>query len=160
MSLNYPFWVNDFDRVKDHKLKFPLASKIFQYPVSFWYGERNGKEMEKIDYSIQRLLRRTHPQLPILVVYNMPNRDIGQYSKGGAKTRESYLNFLKGFADGIGDRQVRNRGTLGGSVANNDPSACYPSALLSLKAIVHTNTISIEADEFFTGMFETALEEN
>ena len=77
MSLNYPFWVNDFDRVKDHKLKFPLASKIFQYPVSFWYGERNGKEMEKIDYSIQRLLRRTHPQLPILVVYNMPNRDIG-----------------------------------------------------------------------------------
>ncbi len=105
MSLNYPFWVNDFDRVKDHKLKFPLASKIFQYPVSFWYGERNGKEMEKIDYSIQRLLRRTHPQLPILVVYNMPNRDIGQYSKGGAKTRESYLNFLKGFADGIGDNK-------------------------------------------------------
>jgi endoglucanase len=102
MSLDYPFWVNDFDRVKDHKQKFPLASKIFEHPVSFWYGERNGKEMEKIDYSIQRLLRRTAPQLPVLVVYNMPNRDIGQYSKGGAKTRESYLNFLKSFADGIG----------------------------------------------------------
>ena len=58
--------------------------------------------MEKIDYSIQRLLRRTAPKLPVLVVYNMPNRDIGQYSKGGAKTRESYLNFLKSFADGIG----------------------------------------------------------
>lgn len=102
MSLDYPFWVNDFDRVKDHKQKFPLASKIFEHPVSFWYGERNGKEMEKIDYSIQRLLRRTAPKLPVLVVYNMPNRDIGQYSKGGAKTRESYLNFLKSFADGIG----------------------------------------------------------
>ena len=102
MSLDYPFWVNDFDRVKDHKQKFPLASKIFEYPVSFWYGERNGKEMEKIDYSLQRLLRRTYPQLPVLVVYNMPNRDIGQYSKGGAKTRQSYLNFLKSFADGIG----------------------------------------------------------
>jgi len=105
MSLDYPFWVNDFDRVKDHKQKFPLASKIFEYPVSFWYGERNGKEMEKIDYSIQRLMRRTAPQLPVLVVYNMPNRDIGQYSKGGAKTRESYLNFLKSFADGIGDNK-------------------------------------------------------
>ena len=58
--------------------------------------------MEKIDYSLQRLLRRTYPQLPVLVVYNMPNRDIGQYSKGGAKTRESYPNFLKSFADGIG----------------------------------------------------------
>ena len=67
---------------------------------------------------------------------------------------------LAKLADGIGDRQVRNRGTLGGSVANNDPSACYPSAVLALKAIVNTNTRSIEADEFFTGMFETALEEN
>ena len=97
MSLDYPFWVNDFDRVKDHKQNFPLASNIFKHPVSFWYGERNGKEMEKIDYSIQRLLRRTSPQMPVLVVYNMPNRDIGQYSKGGAKTKDSYLNFLKSF---------------------------------------------------------------
>ena len=101
--MDYPFWVNDFDRVRDHKQNFPLASKIFEHPVSFWYGERNGKEMEKIDYSLQRLLRRTAPQLPVLVVYNMPNRDIGQYSKGGAKTRESYLNFLQSFADGIGN---------------------------------------------------------
>ena len=105
MSLDYPFWVNDFDRVKDHKEKFPLASSIFEQPVSFWYGERNGKEMEKIAYSLQRLLRRTAPQLPVLVVYNMPNRDIGQYSKGGAKSRESYLNFIKEFADGIGSNK-------------------------------------------------------
>jgi endoglucanase len=95
--------VNDFDRVRDYKEQYPLATKIFEKPVSFWYGERNGKEMEQIDYSLQRLLRRTAPQLPVLVVYNMPNRDIGQYSKGGAKTRESYLNFLQSFADGIGN---------------------------------------------------------
>ena len=67
---------------------------------------------------------------------------------------------LAKLADGIGDRQVRNRGTLGGSVANNDPSACYPSAVLALKATVHTNSRSIAADDFFTGMFETALEED
>ena len=105
MSLNYPFWVNDFDRVKDYKEQYPLATKIFEKPVSFWYGSRNGKQMEKMDYSIQRLLRRTAPQLPVLVVYNMPNRDVGQYSKGGATTRESYLKFLKSFADGIGNNK-------------------------------------------------------
>lgn len=99
--IDYPFWVNDFDRVKDHKKAYPLASKIFEHPVSFWYGERNGKEMEKIDYSIERLLRRSSPQMPVLVIYNMPNRDVGQYSKGGAKTRNSYLSFIESFANGI-----------------------------------------------------------
>ena len=103
--MDYPFFVNNFDRVKNHKLQFPAVSEIFKHPVSFWYGSRNGKEMEKIDYSLQRLLRRTAPQLPVLVVYNMPNRDIGQYSKGGATTRESYLAFLKSFADGIGSNK-------------------------------------------------------
>ena len=81
--------------------------------------------------------------------------DEGDTIKIGAMTKHASVAEY-----GIGDRQVRNRGTLGGSVANNDPSACYPSAVLALKAIVHTNTRSIEADEFFTGMFETALEEN
>jgi endoglucanase len=102
--LDYPFWVNNFDRVKDHKLKYPLSSKIFEYPTSFWYGERNGKEMADLDYSIERLLKRTSPGLPILVLYNMPNRDIGQYSKGGAKTRDSYLYFIESFANGIKDK--------------------------------------------------------
>lgn len=57
----------------------------------------------------------------------------------------------------IGDRQVRAMGTLGGSVANNDPAACYPSALLALGATVHTTQRRIGADDFFTGMFSTAL---
>jgi carbon-monoxide dehydrogenase medium subunit len=58
----------------------------------------------------------------------------------------------------IGDPQVRNRGTLGGSIANNDPAADYPAALVALGATVQTNKRKIAADDFFTGLFETALE--
>jgi len=60
-------------------------------------------------------------------------------------------------AEGIGDPQVRNRGTLGGSVANNDPAADYPSACLALNATIHTSKRKILADKFFKGMFETDL---
>lgn len=65
---------------------------------------------------------------------------------------------LAALAGGIGDIQVRNRGTIGGSVANNDPSACYPSAILALGATITTNKRSINADDYFQGMFTTALE--
>jgi carbon-monoxide dehydrogenase medium subunit len=61
-------------------------------------------------------------------------------------------------AGGIGDIQVRNRGTIGGSLANNDPSACYPSAALALGATITTNKRSIAADDYFQGMFTTALD--
>src|SRR5438552_17888260 len=64
---------------------------------------------------------------------------------------------LAALAEGIGDRQVRNRGTLGGSIANNDPAADYPAAVLALGATVHTNKRKIIADDFFKGMYETAL---
>lgn len=57
----------------------------------------------------------------------------------------------------LGDPAVRNRGTIGGSLANNDPSADYPAAVLALNASVHTNKRKIAADEFFKGLFETAL---
>ena len=60
-------------------------------------------------------------------------------------------------ADGIGDPQVRNRGTIGGSIANNDPAADYPAACLALNAIIHTSKRKIPADKFFKGMFETDL---
>ncbi len=66
---------------------------------------------------------------------------------------------LAALAGNIGDRQVRNRGTLGGSLANNDPAACYPAAVLGLGASVHTDQRTIAADDFFTGLFETALKE-
>lgn len=64
------------------------------------------------------------------------------------------LAYLAGM---IADPQVRNRGTIGGSVANNDPAADYPSAVLGLNATVVTNERRIAADDFFVGMFETAL---
>ncbi|HUN50945.1 MAG TPA: xanthine dehydrogenase family protein subunit M [Candidatus Sulfotelmatobacter sp.] len=66
---------------------------------------------------------------------------------------------LAALAGGIGDRQVRNMGTIGGSLANNDPAADYPAAVLGLNATVHTNKRKIAADSFFKGMFETALED-
>ena len=65
---------------------------------------------------------------------------------------------LAALAELIGDRQVRNQGTIGGSLANNDPAADYPAAVLGLGATVVTNKRKIEADKFFKGMFETALE--
>jgi aerobic carbon-monoxide dehydrogenase medium subunit len=66
---------------------------------------------------------------------------------------------LADLAAHIGDKQVRAMGTLGGSVANSDPAACYPSAVLALGATIHTTTRKIAADDFFVGMFATALEE-
>ncbi len=66
---------------------------------------------------------------------------------------------LADLASRIGDRQVRALGTIGGSVANNDPSACYPSAVLASGATVITNKREITADDFFREMFVTALEE-
>jgi len=70
------------------------------------------------------------------------------------------LPALAALAGGIGDRQVRNCGTIGGSVANNDPAACYPSAVLGLGATIHTSKRDIAAGDYFTGMFETALDED
>jgi carbon-monoxide dehydrogenase medium subunit len=64
---------------------------------------------------------------------------------------------LAALAAHIGDPQVRNRGTIGGSISNNDPAADYPGALLALGAEITTNKRQISADDFFTGMFETAL---
>ena len=69
------------------------------------------------------------------------------------------LPALAALAGGIGDPAVRNRGTIGGSIANNDPAADYPSAVLALGATIVTNKRKIAADDFFQGMFATALEE-
>ena len=65
---------------------------------------------------------------------------------------------LAELAAGIGDPMVRNMGTLGGSIANADPAACYPAAVLALGATIHTDQRTIKADAFFTGLYETALQ--
>lgn len=67
---------------------------------------------------------------------------------------------LADLAGRIGDRQVRNLGTLGGSLANNDPAACYPAATLALGATIHTSRRAIAADDFFQGLFTTALQDD
>jgi carbon-monoxide dehydrogenase medium subunit len=71
----------------------------------------------------------------------------------------SAIPALAALAGGIGDFQVRNRGTIGGSIANNDPGADYPAAIVGLGATVHTNKRDIAGDDFFQGLFETALED-
>ena len=76
----------------------------------------------------------------------------------GSALVQSRLPGLSLLADGIGDVQVRNRGTIGGSIANNDPAADYPAAILALDAVVVTDRRELPADAFLTGLFETALE--
>jgi aerobic carbon-monoxide dehydrogenase medium subunit len=74
-----------------------------------------------------------------------------------SKDVQKAIPALAALAADIGDRQVRNRGTLGGSLANNDPAADYPAAVLGLGATIQTNQRSIVADDFFKGLYETAL---
>jgi aerobic carbon-monoxide dehydrogenase medium subunit len=78
----------------------------------------------------------------------------------GSQVVKSVIPSLAELAEMIGDPQVRARGTIGGSIANNDPAADYPAAVVGLNATVHTNQRQIAADDFFTGMFETALAED
>lgn len=74
-----------------------------------------------------------------------------------SKDVRSRIPALAQLAGGIGDRQVRNRGTIGGALANSDPAACYPAAVLGLGASVQTDRRAIAADDFFKGLYETAL---
>lgn len=77
---------------------------------------------------------------------------------GSGEVRQ-VMPALAYLAGEIGDVQVRNLGTIGGSLANNDPAACYPAAALGLNATIRTDRRTIAADSFFTGMYETALEQ-
>ncbi len=92
--------------------------------------------------------------------------DDGSVAVGGATThsvvaREATGSYpaLAALAGQIGDPAVRNRGTIGGSLANNDPAACYPAGALGSGATIITNARQIAADDFFEGMFTTALDE-
>jgi len=102
--MNYPFWINDFDRVSNYKDTYPLSSEIFEHPSAFWFGDNPKKPKKHMEKSIRRLFKRAEPQLPILVIYNIPNRDVGQWSKGGSRDRDTYLEFIRTFADGVGDK--------------------------------------------------------
>ncbi|WP_439155577.1 FAD binding domain-containing protein [Yoonia sp.] len=91
--------------------------------------------------------------------------DDGSVCIGGATTHAAvagqaaaHYPALAALASHIGDPAVRNRGTIGGSLANNDPSACYPAAALGSGATIMTNARKIAADDYFQGMFTTALD--
>lgn len=84
---------------------------------------------------------------------------IGAMTTHAEVANKATIPALASLASGIGDAQVRNRGTIGGSIANNDPAADYPAAVVGLNAVVSTNRRAIAADDFFTDLFETALEE-
>ena len=83
---------------------------------------------------------------------------VGSRSCHAEVATNGHIDALAGLAGGIGDLQVRNCGTIGGSIANNDPAADYPAAVLGLGATVHTNKRDIAGDGFFVDLFETALD--
>ncbi|MDF1855024.1 xanthine dehydrogenase family protein subunit M [Pseudooceanicola sp.] len=87
---------------------------------------------------------------------------IGAITNHDSVARETATSFpgLSGLAGHIGDPAVRNRGTIGGSLANNDPAACYPAAALGTGATIVTNSREIAADDFFDGLFTTILRES
>jgi aerobic carbon-monoxide dehydrogenase medium subunit len=74
-----------------------------------------------------------------------------------SKAVQQAIPALADLAGHIGDRQVRNRGTIGGSLANNDPAACYPAAVMGLGATIQTNTRTLTAEQFFAGLYTTSL---
>ncbi len=95
------------------------------------------------------------------------SRDVGSVTIGAMTTHaevaaaavvQAAIPALAALAGHIGDAQVRHRGTIGGSICNNDPAADYPAALVALGATVKTTSRDVPAEDFFTGMFETALE--
>lgn len=93
-----------------------------------------------------------HEDGSLLIGAGVPHQEVADSS-----VVRDFIPALADLASGIGDPQVRSLGTLGGSIANNDPAADYPAALLALDAYVITANTAHEASDFFTGLFETAL---
>ena len=84
---------------------------------------------------------------------------VGAMTKHEEVAGQTSLPAVASLAGMIGDAQVRNRGTIGGSIANSDPAADYPAAVVGLGATIYTNAREISGDDFFTGLFETGLAE-
>lgn len=110
-------YIDDFDRPGKHAEKFPEVSKIFEQPHCHWYtGKYGDRDALTIGDSIHRLMNRAFPSTPSCVLYNIPNRDAGNYSKGGASDNTKYIEWIKAFAKGL--------------EGNNDPIIVFePDAL-------------------------------
>lgn len=106
MKTDYPFWVPDYDRAGKSAQQYPQASRIFDHPVAHWFGQGHGKKpITNLRKRVHRLLDRAHPALPVIVIYNLPDRDSGQHSRGGSDGREAYYDFIEEIALGIGQRE-------------------------------------------------------
>ena len=102
--MNYRFYYPDWNSRKEVCKEYPQIKEITREPTSFWYGVGPKRTIRKTKKSIERLLKRADPYLPILVVYSIPYRDLGHHSKGGAESNREYLEFISEFCDAIGDR--------------------------------------------------------
>ena len=147
-----------------------------------YHSAKDSKEATKLSSSTSAFLAGGMTTIPSMKLGLATYKDIidiknikklsgisvsGKSVKVGATTRhvevanskeiKKAIPSLASLAEGIGDPQVRNRGTIGGSIANNDPAADYPSACIALNATIHTNERKIDASKFFKGMFETVL---
>ena len=112
---------------------------------------------QRLDYPTDVIDIRGIEKLDGINVENNAIR-VGSCTSHAAVAADGSIAALAGLAGGIGDLQVRNCGTVGGSIANNDPAADYPAAVLGLNATVHTDKRDIASDDFFVDLFETALE--
>jgi carbon-monoxide dehydrogenase medium subunit len=111
---------------------------------------------ELIDLSDLKQLKGIKKQRSAIVIGAMTTHAEVANSKDVTKA----IPALAALAEGIGDPQVRNRGTIGGSLAHADPAADYPAGVVGLGATIHTNKRKIPGDKFFKGMFETGLAKN
>ena len=112
---------------------------------------------QRLDYPTDVIDLRGIEELHGIVVENGTVK-VGSRTCHADVASDGHIAALIELASGIGDLQVRNCGTIGGSIANNDPAADYPAAVLGLGASVHTNKRVIAADDFFVDLFETALD--
>jgi len=154
--------VNNFGFHKPTSIKDAVALRKAHPDAKFLAGGQSLLPVIKLDLAAPsdlislaglgelRAIRRDGNKL---VIGALVTHDEVHHSADVATT----LAALSTLASGIGDQQVRNRGTLGGSVAHADPAADYPAALLGLGATIVTDRRSIAADDYFTGFFETAL---
>ena len=102
--MNYRFYYPEWNNRKEVCKNYPEIKEIAKEPTAFWYGVGPKRTIRKTKKSIQRLLKRADPYLPILVVYSIPYRDLGHHSRGGADSDDEYLEFIQEFCDALGDR--------------------------------------------------------
>jgi endoglucanase len=130
-------YVDDFDRISDVK-QHPELKEIFKYPHANWICGHKGN----LTSSIQRYCKRAADKLPTFVLYNIPNRDLGSFSKGGAEDDSQYLKFIDNFCQGLGSKEA---------IIIFEPDALphaivHDAALLDKRLVLMNKALKIIAD--------------